>query len=293
MKFNLRKYAFAVYSGTMFELNEYLSEQRSLIDEALQRMLPQKSEKPAVLHEAMRYSVFSGGKRLRPILALAAAGTLEVEPSSVINAAIAVEILHTYTLIHDDLPSMDDDDERRGKPTCHKVFGEANAILAGDALQALAFETAAQTPLNPAQVVLELARAAGSCGVVGGQVADISAPPSPSTAEIEFIHTHKTGDLFRAAIRMGAIAADASEQQLEKLTCYGSAIGAAFQIIDDILDADDETDDSFSCIGIYGLEGAKKRAAELTHTAVTALDTFGENSDALCAIANHMLERTC
>jgi len=240
----------------------------------------------------MRYSVLSGGKRLRPILAMAAAECIGVRAESVINPALAIELLHTYTLIHDDLPCMDDDDTRRGKPTSHKVFGEANAILAGDALQALAFELASQSPIEQGQVVYELATAAGSQGVVGGQVADIAAGDKLSQHELEFIHQHKTADLFCAAIRMGAIAAGATKVQLDNLTVYGANIGRAFQIIDDILDANDPDDNSCSCIGLYGIDGAKDLAAILTNNAAEAIITFGETAEVLEAIAYNMLERT-
>jgi geranylgeranyl diphosphate synthase type II len=276
---------------TMFNLSEYLSNQRRLVDEALGRALPAESVRPQLLHCAMRYSIFSGGKRLRPILALAAADAVGCA-ADVMTVACAVEVLHTYTLVHDDLPCMDDDDLRRGQPTCHKKFGEANAVLAGDALQALAFELAAGSAVNPAEVVLELASAAGSLGVVGGQVADIAAEDSLSEDDVLFIHQHKTADLFRAAIRMGAIASGATEPELAALTVYGSKIGLAFQIIDDILDDADPDDESCSCIGLYGMDRARGLAAELTADAVAALEDLPGNTDALVAIANYMLERT-
>jgi geranylgeranyl diphosphate synthase type II len=276
--------------SSSFNLSDYLKKQRSTVENALDTALPPQDAPPALLHKAMRYSVLNGGKRLRPILALAAAET--IGSTNVILPAIAVELLHTYTLIHDDLPCMDDDDERRGNPTSHKVFGEANAILAGDALQALAFELAAQSPIDPAKTVTELAQAAGSCGVVGGQVADIAAGENLTDDEIRFIHQHKTADLFRAAIRMGAIAAGASNAELEALTLYGENIGLAFQIIDDILDDADPDDNCCSCIGLYGLAGAKQKAAEMTKTATDALNIFGAAATPLKAIAANMLERT-
>lgn len=277
--------------GTM-NLSEYLEKKRQLVELALQTVLPSEETKPVILHQAMRYSVFSGGKRLRPILTLATAECLGVRAETVINPALAVEILHTYTLIHDDLPCMDDDDERRGKPTSHKVYGEANAILAGDALQSLAFELASQSPISAGLVVFELAMASGSLGVVGGQVADITAGESLAQDEIEFIHQHKTADLFCAAIRMGALASGASEKQLEVLIVYAINIGRAFQIIDDILDADDPTDNSCSCIGIYGIDGAREIARSFTNDAITAISQFGESATALIAIAEKMLART-
>jgi len=274
----------------MFELSEYLEQRRALVEQALHEGLPAEATPPQRLHEAMRYSVLSGGKRLRPILALAAAESVRADPGTVIQPAIAVEILHTYTLIHDDLPCMDDDDERRGKPTSHKVFGEANAILAGDALQALAFELAACSPVAPERVVRELAAAAGSRGVVGGQVADIAADDRMTQEELEFIHQHKTADLFCAAIRMGAIAGGATDPQLDRLTTYGANVGLAFQIIDDILDADEE--DGCSCVGLLGIDEAKRLATARTETAVSALADFGDTATPLVMIAQHMLERT-
>ncbi len=274
----------------MFDLTNYLNHHQAQIEITLDEALPPKTTPPQRLHEAMRYSVGSGGKRLRPILALAAAECVGADPEQIIETAIAVEVLHTYTLIHDDLPCMDDDDERRGKPTSHKVFGEANAILAGDALQAFAFELASRSPLTPERVVRELAGAAGSRGVVGGQVADIAADEKMTQDELAFIHQHKTADLFRAAIRMGAIAAGATTPQLEKLTIYGDNVGLAFQIIDDILDADEE--DGCSCVALYGIDEAKRLATLRTETAIAALNGFGDAATPLVAIAKHMLERT-
>jgi len=273
-------------------LSKYLSKKQQLIELALETVLPAEVIKPSLLHKAMRYSVLSGGKRLRPILTLAAAECIGIRPETVINPALAIELLHTYTLIHDDLPCMDNDDTRRGKPTSHKVFGEANAILAGDALQALAFQLASQSPIEQARVVYELAVAAGSQGVVGGQVADIAASGTLSQHELEYIHQHKTADLFCAAIRMGAIAAGADKVQLQNLTIYGANLGRAFQIIDDILDDEDPDDKSCSCIGLYGIDGAKDIASILTNNAVEAIITFGETAEMLESIAYEMLERT-
>ncbi len=283
-----------VYAWEMFALSDYVQQQQARIEVALENALPAEATPPAQLHAAMRYSVLSGGKRLRPTLSLAAAECVgcESDTPGILQPAIAVELLHTYTLIHDDLPCMDDDDERRGKPSSHKVFGEANAILAGDALQALAFEMAAQSPVAPERVVRELAQAAGSQGVVGGQVADIAAGDSLTLEALEFIHQHKTADLFHAGIRMGAIAGGASEAQLADLTIYGSKIGLAFQIIDDILDSDDPDDESCSCIPVYGIDEARRRADQLTSDAIAALDAFGDCAAPLVAIAQYMLKRS-
>ncbi|MBN1556928.1 MAG: polyprenyl synthetase family protein [Lentisphaerae bacterium] len=225
----------------MFDLTAYLRERAAAVDAELDRVLPPESEPPAGLHRAMRYSVLSGGKRLRAVLCLAAAEAAAPGRPAPFAAAAAVELLHAYTLVHDDLPDMDDDAERRGKPSTHVAFGPALAILAGDALQALAFETAARAPVPapyPAnQLVLELARAAGSRGVVGGQVEDLAADALPDPGTLRFIHEHKTADLFRAALRFGAVSAGAPPEALGALTEYGLQFGLAFQITDDLLDA--------------------------------------------------------
>lgn len=287
----------------MFSLPDYLGSKRIEIDEAIDAALPPESMRPCILHRAMRYSVLSGGKRLRPILALAAAEAVGNQPAAAIHVAVAVELLHTYTLIHDDLPAMDDDAERRGRPTCHIEFGEANAILAGDALQTLAFQIAATVPAPapyaPTQIVSELAIAVGHAGVVGGQIEDIAYDgQTMDRATIEFIHQHKTGDLFQAAIRMGAIAAGCDSAQLEALTEYARHIGTAFQIVDDLLDADTASDSDTpqthdrSCIGLYGLSGARQKADELTAAAVAATQSFGDAAHPLRAIAHHMKGRT-
>jgi len=286
----------------MFELAGYIDERRGRINRALEAVLPPETSRPVVLSKAMRYAVLSGGKRLRPILAIAAAEAVGSCIDAAMNAAISVELLHTYTLVHDDLPSMDDDDERRGKPTCHVLFGEANAILAGDALQALAFEVCAAAPAPPpyssTQLATELAIAAGHAGVVGGQVEDVAHDDKTIDAEaIKFIHRHKTADLFRAAIRMGAIAGGGDDGQLEVLTEYAVNIGTAFQIVDDILDAEPANTDacdalSRSCVGIYGLEEAKARAEKLTTAAISSLAPLGPSARPLAAIAEHMIKRT-
>ncbi len=263
-----------------------------MVEAALEQALPAQEAPPAILHEAMRYCIFTGGKRLRPILSLAAAECVGTDYSDILPVAISVELLHTYTLIHDDLPCMDDDDERRGKPTCHKVYGEANAILAGDALQALAFEQAALSPIAPDKVVAELARAAGSRGVVGGQVADIATAGNLTADSMGFIHEHKTADLFRASACMGAIAGGATEDQLKAMSQFGANLGMAFQIIDDIIDHADPDDDSCSCITVYGMEEAQRLASCYTQSAIEALAQFGNAAAPLIKIAEHMLERT-
>ena len=276
-----------------FDLDSYLAGCRQAVEGELERVLPPAEETPAVLHEAMRYSVFAGGKRIRPALTFAAAECLGGCRQAALPAAAAIELLHTYTLIHDDLPCMDDDDFRRGRPSCHKAFGEANALLAGDALLTLAFETAAAAPAAPAAIVRTLAAAAGSRGVVGGQVADLAATAQqPDEATMRFIHEHKTADLFRAAVEMGALTAKADADALAALSAFGRACGLAFQMVDDLLDADNPDDHSFSCVHIMGVERAKAHAATLTAEAMDALRPFGTAADTLRALAKRLLERT-
>ncbi|MDD5678305.1 MAG: polyprenyl synthetase family protein [Kiritimatiellae bacterium] len=299
----------------MFDLQHYLDNNIRLINTALDRQLPVETERPAALHKAMRYSVFSGGKRLRPILCLAA--TEACGPAyaggpannTALTAALAIEILHTYTLIHDDLPSMDDDKLRRGKPTLHIVAGEANAILAGDALLTLAFEWLAEvrapSPYPPNQLSLELARAAGSRGVVGGQIEDLAAEGRPADPDtVDYIHRHKTAVLLRASVRMGGIAAGTGKKELAALTAYGDAIGLTFQIVDDILNetstavtlgkaaGSDRKRGKMTCVAAHGLAAARERARLLTKDAVAALQPLPGNREPLTALAQWMTERT-
>jgi geranylgeranyl diphosphate synthase type II len=288
----------------MFNLENYLAERRTRIDEAIDRAMPPDTSSPKVLHQAMRYSVFSGGKRLRPILCLAAAEALSSDPVAFERAmapAIAVELFHTFTLIHDDLPSMDNDDMRRGQPTCHKVFGEANAVLAGDALQALAFEIVAHsTPVPPytvGQMVIELAEAAGSRGVVGGQVEDLLAGTNPTEEQIRFIHLHKTADLFHAAIRMGAMVGGATPDALNMLSDYGTCIGLAFQIADDLLDATDvaagKAKPGASCLTAMTASEARRQAEALVAQALKHVDAINcPAAEPLRAIARFTVERS-
>jgi len=222
------------------DLEVFVQTHRPAVERALDEVLPAEDVAPAVLHRAMRYAVFSGGKRLRPLLCLAMCEAVGGAAAAACRPAAAVELLHTYTLVHDDLPCMDDDEERRGRPTVHVVFGEANAVLAGDALQALAFEAAAGT-VAPAgrsagDFVRELAVAAGSRGVVGGQVEDLAAPGTTDLAAIRFIHRRKTAALFRAATGLGALAGGAPDDALAAAHRFGDALGMAFQIVDDLLD---------------------------------------------------------
>lgn len=293
----------------MFNLSDYLEEKKRSINAALDRRLPADTERPVALHKAMRYSVFAGGKRIRPILCLAAAEAVGQTSETAMIAASAVEILHTYTLIHDDLPSMDNDAMRRGLPTLHVVAGEANAILAGDALLTMAFEWLAEIsappPYPPNQLSLELARGAGSRGVVGGQVEDIAAEGKkvdPKT--VDYIHRHKTAALLRASIRMGAIAGGAGARELDALTAYGDAIGLAFQIADDILNetstaaalgkavGSDRKRRKMTYIAAHGLPSAQARMKKLAQEALTALDVLPQPQEPLAALARFITERT-
>lgn len=262
----------------MIDIDKYFLLKRRLIEKTLEAVLPREGERPSAIHRAMRYSVTSGGKRLRPILCLAACEAVNGNVRNALYPAVAVEILHSYTLIHDDLPCMDNSNFRRGKPTVHKVFGEANAVLAGDALQALAFSVLAHARLRkgsgPLELVKELSGTAGSRGIVGGQVEDLAAlDRGAGIKTIEWIHARKTALLFRAAVRLGAIAGEGSARQLAALSRYGFHLGMAFQIVDDILD--DKQDkrarkparfrgrlkpQNLSCIPVYGRTGAIKMA---------------------------------
>jgi geranylgeranyl diphosphate synthase type II len=295
-------------------LAEYLAEARRRIDDALLRYLPatggDDSGCPSRLAEAMRYSVTAGGKRLRPVLCLIAAEACGGEPAraAALPAACALEFIHTYSLIHDDLPAMDDDDLRRGRPTCHKAFDEATAVLAGDGLLTLAFEVLARE-LKPAAAasacVLALAEAAGPAGMVGGQMADLLAEGrDDGTPEaLEAIHRRKTGALLRASLRMGAITGGADVEEIEALDAYGRAVGLAFQIVDDLLDVQgdeaklgkrvgkDSGLGKWTYPGLLGVGPSRQRARQLADEAVAALAPFGPRGDRLKAVALDLLER--
>jgi geranylgeranyl diphosphate synthase type II len=289
----------------MRDIRQYLEGMRKLVDEALERWLPAGGERPTLIHEAMHYSVFAGGKRLRPILVLAAAEAVGVRPHDVLPAAAALEMIHTYSLIHDDLPAMDDDDFRRGRPTCHKVYGEAMAILAGDALLTHAFRVLADPEAMAAapaerrvRVICEVAEAAGSRGMVGGQVVDIlSEDQAIDLATLQYLHRHKTGALFRASVRVGGILAGAEGTALEALSAYADRIGLAFQIVDDILDIEGITEELGKTAGsdlrkkkatfpaLLGIEESRQEAMRLIAEAQQALRPFGELGWALGALA--------
>lgn len=274
------------------DIQHYLKERRQLVDRLLDRYLPFEESEPKSLHAAMRYSIMAGGKRLRPILALATyeycGGNAQSEDPPIHYAAAALEMVHTYSLIHDDLPCMDDDDLRRGRPTCHKKFGEAVAVLAGDAFHDLAFSLVAQTGSTDA--VIELAQAIGTGGMLGGQIADVEAEDRDVTREeIIHIHTRKTAALIRCSVRLGAMLAKADEKLLSKLTSYGEKIGLAFQIIDDILDIEGDQKLLGKKVGsdrkkqkatypkAVGLEQARQEASQLIDEAVALFDEYDEN----------------
>jgi len=293
---------------TLFDIEPYLVRKSALINRALEKRLPAKNTRPAVLHRAMRYSVLAGGKRLRPILCLAAAKAVGGEEKNALIPALAIEILHTYTLIHDDLPCMDNDNLRRGKPTSHVVFGEANALLAGDALLTLAFEwLATAVPLPPhktSDLIRELAHAAGSQGVIGGQVEDLAAEGKKTNAsKVRDIHLHKTAALIRAAARMGGICAGANAAVLKALSAYGTKAGLAFQIADDILNetsspekmgkaaGSDRARGKMTYVAAHGIAQAEKMARRLANEAMASLQNLKGNTGPLAALVDFIVTR--
>jgi geranylgeranyl diphosphate synthase type II len=291
-----------------FDLTEYLASRMRMVQGALEGFLPRASTRPVTLHKAMRYSLFAGGKRLRPALCLAAARACGGRESDALPLACAVECIHTYSLIHDDLPAMDDDDYRRGRLTNHKVFGEAVAILAGDALLTQAFEIAAQTRAQPRYphrtLFLEITRAAGSLQLIAGQVADLEGEGrGVSLPHLRFIHERKTSALLCCAVRLGGMSANCTGTQLKALTRFGHRVGLAFQVIDDILDVTKTSAQLGKTAGkdaaagkatypaLVGLERSRAIAAALTRQAFAALKPLGARAVALEALAKHLLER--
>src|SRR5438477_3776763 len=290
-------------------LKAYLGSRQKEIDRALDRYLPKASTKPATLHKAMRYSLFAGGKRLRPILCLAAAEACGGKIKNALLLACALECIHTYSLVHDDLPSMDNDDFRRGRPTCHKVFGDGIAILAGDALLTIAFEivsSARPAPRYNMSILLrEVAVAAGSQKLIAGQVADLEAEGrNVKRDELRFIHENKTAAILKTSVRLGAMSANADPKKLRAVTQFGQRLGLAFQIIDDILDVTQTSEILGKSAGkdaaakkatypaVIGLEQSRGEARRLTREAHNALSIFSErNAEALHALANYLLER--
>ena len=292
------------------DITDFLVTKAEMVNQALVNYLPSKDAKPKTLNEAMHYSVLAGGKRLRPILTLTVANSLfNIEEKKVLPAAVAIEFVHNYSLIHDDLPCMDDDDYRRGRLTNHKVFGDAIAVLAGDALLTYAFDLLTEleedfTPSQVIQVIKEVSQGAGYQGMVGGQVADIIAEGKEiGTKDLEYIHNHKTGALLKASVRSGAILGGASGKELTALTTYATNIGLSFQIVDDILDVvgDEEKlgKDIGSDIGrdkatfpsLYGLERSKKLVKENINEAKEVLQIFGDKAKPLFELADYIIAR--
>jgi geranylgeranyl diphosphate synthase type II len=290
------------------DFSHYWSSRQKKVDAALDRYLPSARTKPKTIHEAMRYSIFAGGKRLRPVICLATAEVINGKNDDALPLACAVECIHTYSLIHDDLPAMDNDDFRRGKPTSHKVYGEGIAILAGDALLTIAFEIAASCRAWPryshADVIREIAVAAGSQKLVAGQVADLEGEGKKITpAELRYIHENKTAALIASSIRLGAMSANATPKQLAGLTDFGQSLGLAFQVIDDILDVTQTTEKLGKSAGkditaqkatypaLLGLDKARTEADCLTARARAALEPFGKAAAPLEAIADFLLKR--
>jgi geranylgeranyl diphosphate synthase type II len=293
---------------TQFDLQQFLATRTKTVNAALDKFLPSEKTKPATIHKAMRYSLFAGGKRMRPALCLAAAAACGGRETDALPLACAVECIHTYSLIHDDLPAMDNDDFRRGKPTNHKVFGDGIAVLAGDALLTQAFEIAAQAkgwPRYPHRdLILEIAKAAGSLQLVAGQVADLEGEGKKlSVDELRYIHERKTSALLCCAVRLGGMSANCTTAQLKALTDFGFHVGLAFQVIDDILDVTQTSEQLGKTAGkdvaeqkatypaIVGLEKSRKIAEQLTAKAFAALNVFKGKAVALEALAEFLLKR--
>ncbi len=295
-------------------LKNYMAMQSRRVDDGLDAFLVSAKAEPPAVHEAMRYSVFAGGKRLRPVLCLAAAEICGGSWRKVLPTACALEMIHTYSLIHDDLPAMDDDDFRRGQPTCHKQFGDAVAILAGDALLTHAFQVMADNARVPgikASAVVEtirsVAEAAGSLGMVGGQVVDLEMENSKDKGPhrdktLDYIHRHKTGALIRASLKAGAILSNARPEQVEALDRYGESIGLAFQIVDDVLDivgdkkllgksGSDQANGKLTFPSVYGLDASREMARKEIHRAKSALEIFNQKGRILSDLADFILHR--
>jgi geranylgeranyl diphosphate synthase, type II len=290
------------------KLPAFFEEDRQAVDAALNRLMPAENARPATIHAAMRYSVFAGGKRVRPILCVESARIFSADVTPVLPVGCAMEFIHTYSLIHDDLPALDNDDLRRGQPTCHKKFGEAMAILAGDALLTLAFETLAGAAVEPARrvaLMAEIAFAAGTRdGMVGGQVADLEAEGQPVTAEmLSYIHRSKTAALIRASVVSGAIGGGADGDELGRIRRFGDQIGWAFQVTDDILDVEessaalgktagkDQAQQKATYPALFGLEKSHEFARELATKAIAELEPFGERAAHLRQLGEFLVLR--
>jgi geranylgeranyl diphosphate synthase type II len=294
------------------DIVDYLKGKKRVIDEALKHVISKETDFPQSLHKAMRYALFPGGKRIRPILAIAAYEMIGGRGDGILPYACALELIHTYSLIHDDLPALDDDDYRRGKPTTHKVFGEAMAILAGDALLTEAFRLMSTQGLGgevdprvAIEAIGEISRASGSAGMIAGQVVDMESEGKTVELPIlEFIHTHKTGSLILTCVRVGGRLAGARDIEMDALTRYGKAIGLAFQITDDILDVEgsvasmgrppgvDRTRNKVTYPALLGLEESKRRFKELIGKAIEAVDLFGDRGEPLREIARYIGSRS-
>ncbi len=303
-----RKRQSAQRAQSGFNLESFITASTASVNAALDRFLPSEKTKPATIHKAMRYSLFAGGKRMRPALVLAAAQACGGKESDAMPLACAVECIHTYSLIHDDLPAMDNDDYRRGKLTNHKVFGEGIAVLAGDALLTQAFEIAAQAKGWPRyshrDLILEIAQASGSLQLIAGQVADLEGEgKKTSVAQLKYIHERKTSALLCCSVRLGGMSANCSAAQLKALTDFGYHVGLAFQVIDDILDVTQTSEQLGKTAGkdtkaqkatypsIVGLEKSRRIATELTNKAFAALKPFKGRAVALEALAEYLLKR--
>ena len=290
------------------KLPSFFEEDRLAVDTQLDRLMPGESVQPPSIHQAMRYSVFAGGKRIRPILCLETARIFAADVAQALYPGCAIEFIHTYSLIHDDLPALDNDDLRRGKPTCHKKFGEATAILAGDALLTLAFETIAAAPVSAERrvaVVAEIASAAGTVnGMVGGQVADLEAEGKKIGPEmLEYIDRSKTAALIRASVTSGALCAGASQEDVARLRQFGETIGWAFQVTDDILDVEESSAALGKTAGkdvaqqkatypaVFGLERSHQIAEELATKAIAELQVYGDRAERLRMIAEFLVLR--
>lgn len=291
------------------DIKAYMAEVRNVTDARLHQLLPAETLYPEVIHQAMAYSVFAGGKRFRPVLCLAACEVVGGSWQQALDGACAMECIHTYSLIHDDLPGMDDDDYRRGKLTNHKVFGEGMAILAGDALLTYAFEILSNmddgsNSTQILQIIKEVSRASGTAGMIGGQVVDILSEQEKPTADLlNYIHNHKTGALIEASVRMGAILGGANAEQLAALTQYARQLGLAFQITDDILDVvgdaskigkpvgSDEKNEKATFPAFYGLEQSHLMAKQAVEAAIAALEPFGQQGEILVQLAQYLLCR--
>jgi len=293
------------------DIKSYLSRKKDIVDKTLEKLVPPAKIFPSSIHEAMRYSLFAGGKRVRPILAIAAAEALGAKTADLLPLAGTLELIHTYSLIHDDLPAMDNDDFRRGRPTCHKVYGEAIAILAGDGLLNMAFEVLSDprrrksVPANRLiAIIREISTASGVSGMVGGQVVDMESEGKDiDFPTLEYIHTHKTGTLIRASVRVGALYARAGKRHFTALTHYGEMVGLAFQIADDILDITGKQEEIGKDVGsdikkgkktfpsFYGLEESRRRAVEVVDKAIIALKDFDRKANPLRELAKYIINR--